>query len=335
MSLVLVADDEPAVLEVLSQVVEDLGHDVIQARDGEEAWNLARARRPNLVVTDHMMPRLSGLDLCRRLRGDEVLGHVPIILLSAVLPHGAPEAHAFLHKPFEITDFEALIRNALTAAPRPKPLEGASVAEALGDWVARGFEGPLSAARAEVVRLRMEGMADRGMLESLGAHLKTLEGLTRDFQEAAHLAARAVTLRLGVEDLGAHVRQALDTWKQRLPEVEWTLALPAGPVELRLDPERMHRVLDKLLGQAGQHGGEVRVEMESTPSMVTVRVKDRGPGLSDEEQQHIFDPFRAGGPGGALGLYIASELSRLHGGGLSVESKKGQGTTFSVILPRG
>lgn len=335
MSLVLVADDEPAVLEVLSQVVEDLGHDVIQARDGEEAWSLARARRPNLVVTDHMMPRLSGLDLCRRLRGDEILGRVPIILLSAVLPHGAPEAHAFLHKPFEITDFEALIRNALAEAPRPKPLEGASVAEALGDWVARGFEGPLLAARKDVVRLRAEGMADPGVVESLGVHLKTLEGLTRDFQEAAHLAARVVTLRLGMEDLGAHLRQTLDTWKQRLPEVEWSLTLPADPVELRLDPERMHRVLDTLLGQAGRSGGQVRVEVESTPSMVTVRVKDRGPGLSDEELQHIFEPFRAGGSGGALGLYIASELSRLHGGGLSVESKKGQGTTFSVILPRG
>ena len=60
MSLVLVADDEPAVLEVLSQVVEDLGHDVLRARDGEEALGLARAARPQLVVTDHMMPRLSG-----------------------------------------------------------------------------------------------------------------------------------------------------------------------------------------------------------------------------------------------------------------------------------
>ncbi|HYO58839.1 ATP-binding protein [Archangium sp.] len=335
MSLVLVADDEPAVLEVLSQVVEDLGHDVIQARDGEEAWNLARARRPNLVVTDHMMPRLSGLDLCRKLKGDEVLGRVPIILLSAVLPHGAPEAHAFLHKPFEITDFEALIRNALAEAPRPKPLEGASAVEALGNWVARGFEGPLSTAREQVERLRAEGKSDGGALETLGAQLKTLETLTRDFQEATHLAARTVALSPVEADVGAHLRQRLEEWKQRQPEVRWELDVPGVPVELRFDPERMRRVLDALLGHAGRHGGEVRVELESTPSLVTMRVKDRGPGISDEELQHIFEPFGAGRVGGGLGLYIASELARLHGGGLSVESKRGQGTTLSVMLPRG
>lgn len=333
MSLVLVADDEPAVLEVLSQVVEDLGHDVLQARDGEEAWNLARARRPNLVVTDHMMPRLSGLDLCRRLRGDEALGRVPIILLSAVLPHGAPEAYAFLHKPFEITDFEGLIRKALAEAPRSKPLEGSSAVEALGDWVAKGFQGPLSAALTEVERLRAEGK-EGGAVEALGAHLRALEGLTRDFQEAAQLAARAVTLRPVVADLGAHLRQRVDAWKQRLPAVEWTQELPAGPVELRFDPERMQRAVDTLLEQAGRLGSVVKVTLESTPSLVAVRVKTGGPELSDEALRELFEPFRPGGSGGALGLYIASELSRLHGGGLSVESK-GQGTTYSVILPRG
>jgi signal transduction histidine kinase len=332
MSLVLVADDEPAVLEVLSQVVEDLGHDVIQARDGEEAWNLARARRPNLVVTDHMMPRLSGVDLCRKLKGDEVLGRVPIILLSAVLPHGAPEAHAFLHKPFEITDFETLIRKALEEAPRPKPLEGASAMEALGDWVAKGFAGPLETARAQVERLRAEGKAEGGALETLGAQLKTLEALTRDFREAAHLAARTVVVVPVVADVSVLLRQKLETWKQRHPEVRWELGLPAAPVETRFDPERLRRVLDGLLGHAVRHGGTVRVELESSPSLVTIRVKDAGPGISDEELGHLFEPF---GAGAGLGLYIASELARLHGGGLSVESKKGQGTALSVMLPRG
>jgi two-component system, sensor histidine kinase and response regulator len=286
-------------------------------------------------VTDHMMPRLSGLDLCRKLRGDDVLGRVPIILLSAVLPQGAPEAHAFLHKPFEITDFEALIRQALAEAPRPKGLDGLQVVEALGDWVARGFEGPLSTARAQVERLREQGTAEGGALETLGAQLKAMEALTRDFQEAAHLRARAVTLRPVVADLGRQLRRTLDVWKQERPGVEWALEAPASPVELRFDVERMGQVLDTLLGQAARHGGQVRVELESTPSLVTVRVKDEGPGISDQELQHIFEPFRAGEPGGGLRLYIASELTRLHGGGLSVESKRGQGTTFSVLLPRG
>jgi two-component system, sensor histidine kinase and response regulator len=335
MSLVLVADDEPAVREVLSQVVEDLGHDVIQARDGEEAWEIARARRPNLIVTDHMMPRLSGLDLCRRLRGDEVLNGVPIILLSAVLPHGAPEAYAFLHKPFEITEFEGLIRKALTQAPRPRPLEGTSALEVLGDWVAQGFEPALSAARADVERLRAQGSGPTAAMDSLGAHLAGLEALTRDFQEAAHLAARVVALQPVMADMSARLREQVETAAGQWPQVKWHSRLPKGPVELRFDPDRLRRMVHALLAQAARHGGEVWVELESTPTMATLRVKDQGPEISEEERHRLFEPFRVGGSGSGLGLYIASELARLHGGGLSVESTGGQGTTFSVVLPRG
>ncbi len=183
MSLVLVADDEPAVLEVLSQVVEDLGHEVIQARDGEEAWSLARARKPQLVVTDHMMPRLSGQDLCRRLKGDAELREVPILLLSAVLSQGTPETYAFLNKPFEITEFETLVRKALAEAPCPKSVEAPSSVEALGEWVARGFEGPLAAAREQLQRLEAGAPAEGAVLEALGAQLRTMESLARQARE--------------------------------------------------------------------------------------------------------------------------------------------------------
>ena len=118
MSLVLVADDEPAVLEVLTEVVEDLGHDVLRAHDGREALALARAQQPSLVVTDHMMPRLSGVELCRALRKDERLREVPVILLSAALPPEASEASAWLAKPFELDEFESLVKRTLEGAVR-------------------------------------------------------------------------------------------------------------------------------------------------------------------------------------------------------------------------
>jgi CheY-like chemotaxis protein len=110
MSLVLVADDEAAVLEVLSEVVEDLGHEVVRARDGREALALARSRRPDLVVTDHLMPMLSGTELCKELRKDEKLKKVPVILLSAAPPKVVLEGCSFLSKPFELVDFEAMVK---------------------------------------------------------------------------------------------------------------------------------------------------------------------------------------------------------------------------------
>lgn len=188
MSFVLVADDEPAVLEVLSQVVEDLGHEVVRARDGAEALQRARARRPDLIVTDHMMPRLAGVDLCRALRREEGLADVPVILLSAVLPHGSPEAYAFLAKPFEISEFEALVRRALAHAPLPRGARSQADARALADWVARALEGPLAAARARLGRLRDEPHADLAALAALERELVVLEaGVARLQQDGVRV----------------------------------------------------------------------------------------------------------------------------------------------------
>ncbi|HZI14104.1 MAG TPA: ATP-binding protein [Myxococcus sp.] len=335
MSLVLVADDEPAVLEVLSQVVEDLGHDVLRARDGEEALGLAKSRRPQLVVTDHMMPRLSGVELCRRLKQEAHLKDVPIILLSAVLPQGAPEASAFLHKPFEITDFESLIRQSLAAAPSGQPVDAGSPVEALGQWVAQALQGPLEAARTQLKRLEEGPAVDRGTVGALRTQLESIDSLGRNLLDVARLSAGGVTLQQAEDDLALHLREVVAQWRSRGP-VE--LVAPSGPVTLRFDAERIRRVFDVLLGNAVQRGegrGEVRVEMQASNSLVTVRVKDLGPGFPEEELPKLFRPFQCGAAGAAgLGLYVASELARLHGGALSAESRPGQGSTFSLLLPR-
>ncbi|QSQ25241.1 response regulator [Pyxidicoccus parkwayensis] len=336
MSLVLVADDEPAVLEVLSQVVEDLGHDVLRARDGEEALGLARARRPQLVVTDHMMPRLSGVELCRRLKQDAQLKDVPIILLSAVLPQGAPEASAFLHKPFEITDFESVIRQSLASAPRPEPVEAGSPVEVLGQWVAATLQGPLDTARAQLRRLESQPDVDRAALASLDAQLQSLEALGRTLKDVTRLAAGGVALKQEEGDLAQHLRGAVAAWRVHAP---MTLVAPSEPVPVRFDPERIRQVLDALLSHAVQQDGgrgEVTVELQASHSSVTVQVKDTGPGFEEDEVLRLFTPFQPGPVGAAgPGLYVASELARLHGGALSAVSRPGHGSTFSLHLPRG
>ncbi|SEL15488.1 Histidine kinase-, DNA gyrase B-, and HSP90-like ATPase [Stigmatella aurantiaca] len=322
MSLVLVADDEPAVLEVLSHVVEDLGHDVLCARDGEEAFGLAKIRRPQLVVTDHVMPRLSGLELCRRLRGDEVLKSVPVILLSGVLPHGAPEASAFLHKPFEINDFEALIRQSLAQVPPPPAGAEALPVEQLSHWVAQTLQGPLAVAREQLQRLNGALQVDRQALITLGAQLRSLEFAGRNVQEAARLASGNVMLQRVPVDLTPCLRLAVEACQAERPDLSVRLTVPGEPVVVRYDPERIHQVFDALLANALQRGagqGEVRVELSVSNTMASVRVRDEGPERKEGE---------------GLGLYIASELARLHGGALSVESHPGKGATFSLLLPR-
>ncbi|MEM7567833.1 MAG: response regulator transcription factor [Pseudomonadota bacterium] len=83
MALLLVADDDPHILDVVTYALERAGHRVLQARDGDEALMRARNARPDLLVLDIGMPRRDGLDVCRTLRADEGLGRLPIIVLSA------------------------------------------------------------------------------------------------------------------------------------------------------------------------------------------------------------------------------------------------------------
>ena len=147
MGLVLIADDEPALLESLCDVVEGLGYECVAAHDGDELFDLARARRPDLVITDYMMPGKDGLEAIRALRETVGLAHVPVILVSAGLPRGAEEAWRFLAKPIVLDEFQQCVteglrvsreRNGDHSLPAPEPVVSplSFAREEMLNWVA-------------------------------------------------------------------------------------------------------------------------------------------------------------------------------------------------------
>lgn len=81
--LVLVADDDPDILDLVTFRLDRAGYEVVQARDGQEALEAALERTPDLCVLDVMMPRLDGYEVTRRLREESATKAVPIILLTA------------------------------------------------------------------------------------------------------------------------------------------------------------------------------------------------------------------------------------------------------------
>jgi DNA-binding response OmpR family regulator len=81
--VVLAADDDEDILELVAFRLERSGYTVLQARDGQEALELARSEKPDLAVLDVMMPKLDGFELTRRLRAEEATSKMPIILLTA------------------------------------------------------------------------------------------------------------------------------------------------------------------------------------------------------------------------------------------------------------
>ena len=80
---VLVADDEAAILNVISYKLSDAGLDVITARDGRQALALAKSERPDLLIIDFHMPGLNGLEVCRNLQADPATAHIRTIMLTA------------------------------------------------------------------------------------------------------------------------------------------------------------------------------------------------------------------------------------------------------------
>jgi DNA-binding response OmpR family regulator len=118
---VLVAEDEESILASLEFVVRAAGHDVRLARDGEQAIAALAEYRPDLVLLDLMLPRASGLEVCRAVRSDPALAATKVLMLTA---RGAPNdvsrglaagADGYMVKPFSTRELGERVREMLGA----------------------------------------------------------------------------------------------------------------------------------------------------------------------------------------------------------------------------
>jgi len=82
MTKILVADDDPIFLQFTRSLLEDRGYEVVTAEDGEQALAVARREKPDLVVTDLVMPYKNGLEIIREMRAESTLSHIPVIVIS-------------------------------------------------------------------------------------------------------------------------------------------------------------------------------------------------------------------------------------------------------------
>ncbi|NPA07258.1 MAG: response regulator [Chloroflexi bacterium] len=110
MARILIAEDEPDIRELIAFLLELEGHEVIQAQDGKEAVERARAEKPDFILLDVRMPRMTGYEACRIIKQDPNLQHIPVVFLSAkgqeaeVKEGYEAGADAYLLKPFDADD---------------------------------------------------------------------------------------------------------------------------------------------------------------------------------------------------------------------------------------
>jgi len=123
---VLIADDEPEVVDLVQIVLQTEGYKVQGASNGRKALDKITEQPPDLLLLDVMMPEMTGLMLLDNLRADPVLSKIPVIMLSVVVTD--PEvrmaleggATAYLSKPFEIRELVWLVNRVLTMNPEQR-----------------------------------------------------------------------------------------------------------------------------------------------------------------------------------------------------------------------
>ena len=163
MSRILVVEDDPAILRGLADNLKFESHEVLTATDGEAGYRLFREEKPDLIILDLMLPKLSGYEICRKVRGEGLT--TPILMLTARgeeadrvlgLDLGADD---FVTKPFSVRELMARVRALLRRAHPPKALPDElrfdDVQVDFRRYEARKGEKPLEMTRKEFGVLRL------------------------------------------------------------------------------------------------------------------------------------------------------------------------------------
>ena len=358
---VLVVDDSRTARSFIASCLAHLGVTILQADDGETALEiLADPSRPvDLVVTDLMMERMNGDELCVKIRGELGLTRLPVIFLSGnedkttILSLFKMGATDYLKKPFMKEELVARLR---------AYLEQESARKEMADSVSRLTE-------TNLLKDEFLTVCSQDLYTPMGSILGYLDGLPEGDDDEGRLA--------GVRRSGRHLMSILSnltdighiaTGRQqvKLVKVDWKgiletavaesrrVAVPKGirldlkvaapRTVVRGDRAALLRIAGNLLSNAlkfTRPGGRVAVTLaDGRRGELVLEVADNGVGLDPATLPELFNRYcrrstdgTSGEKGTGLGLALTRELVERHGGTMAVESAPGAGTTVRVILP--
>ena len=354
--LVLIVDDNADMRTYLERMLGE-HWDVASAGDGFEALEAIGRRRPDLVVTDVMMPRVDGFALLEALRADPRTRELPVLMLSARageesslegLGRGADD---YLTKPFSAQELIARVTANLGLAEMRSQLARAQAEVAMAaernaflNMAAHELRTPLTVIRG-YVDLILNGAVEWGSPSAREAlekvAVKTNEGVrvVNQMLMAARMDSGAIEIHGKLVDLRDLVAAAIRRAKggSGYESTRVVPVVPDVPVAVVVDTELIAVILDNLIANALRHGA-APVVVQAVASPPGVRVADHGAGIEEGLRDRIFEPFfRAAtdmraDTGVGLGLAVSRRLAELHGGSLVLEEST-TGASFLLTLP--
>jgi len=353
---ILVVDDEPTTLLSMRAILQGRGYRVLAASSGEEALMLCAQELPDLIMLDISMPGMNGIEVCQRLKSDPGLASIPVIFVSALVEtmSSIQAFHVggadYLAKPFHPRELEARVKVHMELLRQRRELLADQAAlrrlEDLRDsfthMIAHDMRSALTAISTSI-ELALEGpekIPPRRPLERALRVSHNLAGMVTQMLDVSRLESGQMPLNLQACELEPLVRAALETLPP-LPAHQHIEFKPPASLWALCDPELATRVLANLLGNALKFipdPGLVQIHFEMGEAEVWIAISDNGPGISQEEQELIFDKFSqaAGGRkrgGSGLGLAFCKLAVEAQHGRIGVASAPGRGSTFWFALP--
>jgi signal transduction histidine kinase len=168
-----------------------------------------------------------------------------------------------------------------------------------------------------------------------------LIGVVNWLLQAIRITSEPRALESTTTDIGRLLEQVIDGMRPIAQERGVELRASSAGATGRVDPPKFNQILENVIGNALKFtdpGGRVDVTLEVEPEVIRITVSDTGMGIDAEALKRIFHRYYRAHPereGSGLGLLIAREMVRLHGGDIQVESNLGEGSRFTITVPRG
>lgn len=344
---ILVVDDTPEILTIIERLLSGLQYRVITAQDGEAGLRRALEEMPDLIILDVMMPKMDGLEVCRRLKRNDDTRLIPIVMLTSKdyiqdkvdgLESGADD---YITKPFNAKEFLARIRGIIERSQYRQKLseeEKLDALEKMLESVAHEVRNPIVAIGGFARRIR-DKLPPGDRLRVYAQHItQEVERLETMLKEIISLKALVVTLEEAV-DLRDVAEHAIANFSELIDVRRIAVARAYGeaPVLQHADRKNLEIAFSHLVEnaiEAMQVDGELRIGIAAASGTVTVTIKDTGRGIPPHEIHQVIRPFYTSKMAGAgMGLTMVKHIIVMHGGDVAISSRPGVGTTVTVTLP--